>query len=134
MLLTYLYHSCFAIEGDGYTILFDYFDFPDPINLDATIHRLIHREGKLYILSSHHHPDHFSPSVLNWKEERPDIHFIFSRDILAKKLATPDDAFYLRKGESYNDGIIDVETFGSTDAGVSFLVSVEKNMFFMPET
>ena len=78
MKLTYIYHSCFAIEGEWFTIILDYFKDAGGIVHDY----LLTRPGKFYVMATHFHPDHFNPEVLRWKEERPDIIYIFSKDIL----------------------------------------------------
>ena len=56
---------------------------------------------ELYILSSHFHPDHFNPDVLKWKAEKDDIKYIFSKDILKRRCAKAEDAFYMKKGDVY---------------------------------
>ena len=70
MRLIYIYHSGFIIESKEFAILIDYYrDTPE-----FYVHRhFLKRPGRLYILSSHAHPDHFNPEILSWKPERPDI-------------------------------------------------------------
>ncbi len=126
MRITYLYHSGFAIEGDGFTLIADYYQAPG----EQVMEQLLERSGKLYVLASHHHPDHYNPEILCWRNKRPDIHFIFSRDILAKRLAQPDDAYFLRKGDIFDDETLRIEAFGSTDVGVSFVVATQKEILF----
>ncbi len=60
---------------------------------------LLHRPGKLYVLASHFHPDHFNKEVLDWKTQRPDIIYIFSKDILRHRRAQKEDAVWLKKKE-----------------------------------
>ena len=58
MRLTYIYHSGFAIETEGYTILIDYFKDTGKTPDTGFVHdELLRRAGTLYILSSHFHPD-----------------------------------------------------------------------------
>ncbi|MGL5272578.1 MAG: MBL fold metallo-hydrolase [Phocaeicola sp.] len=151
MQLIYLFHSGFALLGEGYTVVFDYYrDTLEQAALNdlerlvagqkanATMHEvhgcmhdeLLHRPGKFYVLSSHVHPDHFNPLVLQWREQRSDIIYILSQDILKKKKVAKEDANFLRKGESYIDELLCVEAFGSTDVGVSFLVTVAGKKIF----
>jgi L-ascorbate metabolism protein UlaG (beta-lactamase superfamily) len=119
MTLTHIYHSGFAIESDRCSIIFDYFKDSE----DGFIRRSLPAlPGALYVLSSHWHPDHFNPEILQWRDRRPDLKYVFSKDILKKRLATADDATFLVKGEVYEDGNLRIKAFGSTDAGVSFLV------------
>ena len=49
------------------------------------------------------HPDHFNKEVLQWREQRPDIIYIFSKDILRHRRAQKEDAVWLKKGEEYKD-------------------------------
>ncbi|MDR1407814.1 MAG: MBL fold metallo-hydrolase [Tannerella sp.] len=127
MKLTYIYHSGFVVEGENATIVFDYFKDSD----DAFIrHRLPSFPGKMYVLASHAHPDHFREDIMKWKQQRPDIRYILSRDILQKRPAGPPDAHYLEKGDLWSDDRLHVRAFGSTDVGVSFLVETEGKQIF----
>lgn len=123
MKLTYIYHSGFALEWTevGVTIIIDF--FPDSHGVAHRIAESLLRKAKrLYVLSTHFHPDHFDPTILSWKETRPDIRYIFSKDIWKRKRAKQDEAHFIRKGECYIDDFIRVEACGSTDVGSSFLI------------
>ena len=126
MRLVYIYHSGFALEADGFSILIDYFKDSDPDPAKGYVSsELLKRAGTLYILASHFHPDHFNPEVLKWKEQKPDIKYIFSKDILKRRRAKADDAIYLKKGDAYQDELLTIKAFGSTDVGISFLIETE---------
>ena len=131
MRLVYIYHSGFALEADGFSILIDYFkdSGPDPAK-GYVRSELLKRAGTLYILASHFHPDHFHPEVLKWKEQKPDIKYIFSKDILKRRRAKADDAIYLKKGDAYQDELLTIKAFGSTDVGISFLIETEGRRIF----
>ncbi len=127
MKLTYIYHSGYVIEGELCTIIIDYYKDSQ----DQYIHRTLSSfPGKLYILSSHWHPDHFNKEILGWKGIRPDIQFVFSKDILKKRLVSKDDACFLNKGDTWQDEHIRIKAFGSTDIGISFLIEAEGKMIF----
>ena len=127
MKLDYIYHSGFAIEADGVTVIIDYYkDSSETEYNKGIVHDyLLGRPGELYVLSSHFHPDHFNREVLLWKAKRPDIHYIFSKDILKHRRATREDATYINKGDVYEDPNIRIEAFGSTDVGISFLIDLQ---------
>lgn len=127
MKLIYIYHSGFVIEGKDCSILIDYYqDTPD-----KEIHeKFLKRPGRLYILASHSHKDHFNPEILSWKQERPDIQYIFSEDIRDNGQACYHDAVFLRKGEEWNDDLLKVKAYGSTDIGISFLLDIEDKRIF----
>lgn len=121
MELVYIYHSGFALLGDGYTVVMDYYRDTEDKQAEAALRRLmneqpeepvvtpergrvhdelLHRPGKLYVLASHFHPDHFNKEVLEWKKQRPDIIYIFSKDILKHRRAQKEDAVWLKKERS----------------------------------
>lgn len=126
MKLDYIYHSGFAIEADGATILIDYWkDSSAEAGQGLVRDRLLHRPGAFYVLATHFHPDHFHPEVLRWRDVRPDIRYIFSKDILKHRRAKADDAFYINKGGVYEDDHLRIQAFGSTDVGVSFLLDLQ---------
>jgi len=127
MKLTYLYHSGFVIEGAQCTIIFDYFKDSDDKYLKNSLTAF---KGKLYVCASHWHPDHFNKEVLQWKNVRPDTEYIFSEDILQKKKTPPTIASYLNKGDVWKDENLSVKAFGSTDAGISFLIETEGKKIF----
>ncbi len=82
MKLTYIFHSGFAIEGDGFTIIIDYFKDTIDNPEEGLVHKeLLKRAGKLYVLSTHSHYDHFNKEILKWQKLRPDIIYIFSKEI-----------------------------------------------------
>ena len=121
MRLVYIYHSGFALEADGFSILIDYFKDSDPDPAKGYVRsELLKRAGTLYILASHFHPDHFHPEVLKWKEQKPDIKYIFSKDILKRRRAKADDAIYLKKGDAYQDELLTIKAFGHVPGRSSF--------------
>ena len=68
MKLDYIYHSGFAIEADGVTVIIDYYkDTSEEAPNRGIVHDcLLKKPGMLYVLSSHFHPDHFNREVLSW--------------------------------------------------------------------
>ena len=129
MKLDYIYHSGFAIEADGITVIIDYYkDSSEEAPDRGIVHdHLLKKPRTLYVLSSHFHPDHFNRDILSWKEQRPDIRYIFSKDILKHRRATAEDAVYINKGDVYEDENIRIEAFGSTDVGGRRLACRDKN-------
>ena len=131
MKLTYIYHSGFAIEDENFTILIDYYKDTRGNSTKGYVHdHLLKRPGRLYVLASHSHADHFNPEILAWKELRPDIRYIFSEDIRNDQKACYHDAVFLKKGEEWNDDLIKMKAFGSTDIGISFLIDTEMKRIF----
>ena len=135
MRLTYLYHSGFAVQAQGVTVVIDYWQ--DTVEQKSATHtapeqemgwlhqQLSHTGDALYVLSSHFHPDHFNPEVLTWRDAHPEIHYLFSSDIARHRRAPRDAAIYLHKGDCYRDDQLQVKAFGSTDVGISFLIDLQ---------
>ena len=120
MKLIYLYHSGFALLGDDFTLIFDYWKDSESDG-DGILHReLLKRPGRMYVFASHAHADHFNPEVLSWRLQRPDIVYLLSQDIQALHEAEQAEAVWLKLGDSYSDERLSVHAFGSTDVGISF--------------
>lgn len=131
MTITYIYHSCYLIEFEGFSILFDYYkDVPRKDGSYWVKDYLLNKEGDLYVLCSHSHYDHFNPEILSWRDQKENIHYIFSNELLESGKTTTGDALYLEKEEVYRDQRLTIKAFGSTDAGGSFLVEYNNRQFF----
>ena len=104
MRLDYIYHSGFAIEANNVTVIIDYFKDSSPtVYNEGIVHDyLLNIPGKLYVLATHSHPDHFNPEILTWKTLRPDITYIFSTDILENHKAEKEDAVYMQRTRNVN--------------------------------
>lgn len=70
MKLDYIYHSGFAIEADGVTVIIDYYkDSSEEVFNKGIVHDyLLEKPGVLYVLCSHFHPDHFNREVLSMEK------------------------------------------------------------------
>ena len=127
MKLTYLYHSGFVIEGMHCTIVIDYYKDSDDKYLKNSLASF---GGKLYVCASHWHPDHYNKDILQWKNIRTDMQYILSADILEKKKTPSTVASFLNKGDVWQDENVWIKAFGSTDAGISFLIETEGKKIF----
>lgn len=131
MRITYIFHSCFAIECEGFSILIDYFKDSGKGPRCGYVHdTLLKNPGPLYILSSHSHPDHFSSEIFQWKEQKQDIVYILAEEIRKKKKLDESSAIFLKKGDIFQDEHLRIEAFGSTDIGISMLIDTENKRLF----
>jgi|UPI00035E04A8 L-ascorbate metabolism protein UlaG (beta-lactamase superfamily) len=128
--LYYIFHSCFAIETSDLVIIVDYYKDSEQDDKGLVHDQLLKTQKKLYVLSTHAHHDHFNPEILSWVTKRNDIQYILSKDILDARLSKKEDAYYIDKGESYEDEHLSVEAFGSTDQGSSFLIHLGNKLIF----
>jgi L-ascorbate metabolism protein UlaG (beta-lactamase superfamily) len=68
--------------------------------------------------------------VLNWRNTNPGVHYFFSSDIREEwKLAKPN-ATFLEKGDVVDRNGMRIEAFGSTDIGISFLITADNRQIF----
>lgn len=130
MELIYLYHSGFALLGEEFTVVFDFYEDSESSVRGCVHDELLDRPGKFYVLSSHGHYDHFNSQVFQWKKRRSDIIYLFSKDILLAGLVQRNDVIWLEPDEEYVDEILSVRAFGSTDIGVSFFMQTEGKKIF----
>lgn len=131
MTITYIYHSCYLIEFDEFSVLFDF--YKDVEREDGTWwikDYLLHKEEDLYVFCSHSHADHFNPEILLWNKRKKNIRYIFSDELLKSGKVESHAALFLRKEESFRDHRIKAKAFGSTDAGGSFLLGCEDRLIF----
>ena len=123
MNITYIHHSAFLVETGSACLLFDWFEGElPPIP-----------EGKpLYVLSSHCHEDHFSEEVFSLFAGRVNVTFLLSGDI--EEILEPEqpreNTVFLQPYETWQDGILTLETFRSTDEGVAFWCRVDGKQIY----
>jgi len=97
----------------------------------------------VYVIVSHHHKDHYTTRIFDWIRYHPDIHYILSSDtarfsrhilrpesICKKTKPDPGQVTVLKPGEIFEDNVIYVEAFGSTDTGNSYMVTIEGKTVF----
>lgn len=130
MKIIYLHHSGFAILANGFTIIIDFYEDSESESQGIVHRELLKRDGRLYVLSSHFHSDHFNRTVLEWKNIKSDITYIFSHDIYKRRKIEKNTAVWLKKGEEYSDENIRIKAFGSTDVGISFMIEAEGKTLF----
>ena len=76
MKVTYIYHSSFAVELEKSILIFDYYGKGDLPERPA---------GKqVYFLHSHSHPDHFSKTIFNLREQFGGAEYVLAREIRLK--------------------------------------------------
>ncbi|MDL2330936.1 MBL fold metallo-hydrolase [Odoribacter sp. OttesenSCG-928-A06] len=130
MKITYIYHSGFAIETERAVIIIDYYKEPTCSTGISVSDLLKGTKKPVYVLSSHAHPDHFNPAIMQWRRVNPTICYILSKDIFHAGFVAEGEAFFLDCSESFRDNNLSVKAFGSTDAGISFLLEVGDKTIF----
>ena len=113
--VTYLGGSGFLVALGDIGLLFDASEhgqdprvLPDRADLSAF--------RKLYVLVSHGHDDHFSETIYSLCGENAVY-------IVGEDVPQPYRGVRMAPGDTQGFGPVNVTAFGSTDAGVSFLVT-----------
>jgi L-ascorbate metabolism protein UlaG (beta-lactamase superfamily) len=120
--ITYLFHSGFTVETANHFLIFDYYQpaaHPGPAILTRDF---LKTKTSVVVLVSHSHADHFDRAILKWANLE-NISYICSNDI---EVAKPPP--HWRRMAPYQELTLpdlQVNTFGSTDQGVSFLVKAD---------
>ena len=74
MQVTYLNHSGFLVETEGWNLLFDYFpDDAAPGEPGYLTPEQLPRDKGLAVFVSHSHHDHFYAGLSDWRKARPDL-------------------------------------------------------------
>lgn len=116
--IIYLENSGFVVQTEKNILVFDYYQD------DAGIVAKLIEEGKiLYVFSSHRHHDHFNPIISTWRKNVAT--FFLSDDIDGVVGVGDEQIISMRPYEAIVQGGLEVVTYGSTDIGVSFLVTVD---------
>lgn len=119
--ITYLVHSGFSVETANHYLLFDY--CPSLERKPAVTSEFLKTKRNVYVFISHSHGDHFDPAVLQWGKTNPEINYVISSDVPVPSGQCKGQI--LSAYESWENESVKVETFGSTDEGISFLVQAD---------
>ena len=128
MIINYLLNSGFLIRDEKLLLVFD--DYEDP----SGVVDVAYDKGefdRLYIFATHAHFDHFSTHIRAYAPKT--TRYIFSNDIKHTKrvkIFPTDKITYLKRYSEWQDDLIKVWTYDSTDVGISFLVQTPSSRIF----
>lgn len=125
--INYLFNSGFTVETENYLLIFDYYldDVPEKdksINKGYIPGKALDINKKIIVFSSHSHFDHFNPVIFNWRQFNSGINYVLSSEIESEK---GTNIYYIAPYENIHIDNVYIRAFGSTDLGVSFLVSTD---------
>lgn len=127
MTVTYYYHSGFSVASGDVLLVFDYWRakpdrFPEALGITPEV---LARFNEVYVFISHEHEDHFDGVVYTWDQYAPVTY------VIADTLPEKARGLRMKKGDemTFSDRV-QVKAFGSTDSGVSFLVTLDGLRFF----
>lgn len=139
----YIWHDCFLVRTSNVALVFDF--WKDPYQHGPLPNPLMELDMDLpvYVFVSHGHKDHYNPEVFNWSQYFRNIHYVVSKDVMKriKHIIMPDSSYKgvkvdasrviaMRANESYEDDIVKVRSFASTDIGNSYAVEFDGYAIF----
>jgi len=123
MNITCIGHSGFLVSLPSFNLIFDYYT-----DKTSVISPEIFMNKKTCVFVSHGHSDHYNQDIFEWNSYG-DILYVIDAGC-----STPDDDRIIKMHEGENikpfEGAINVNAYGSTDEGLSFLVSVDDITLF----
>lgn len=123
--VTYLDHSGFAITAPTAILVFDYYKDPDK-KLEKVLRSHPDPEVPVIFFVTHHHPDHFNTSIFELAQNRKRA-YVLSNDIFSKLVPkTGLQVAWMSAGDVIDSiaGLREVKAYGSTDAGVSYYITL----------
>lgn len=119
--VTYLDHSGFALTTADAILVFDFYRDPS-----HALHKLLNEnpEKPVTFFVSHHHPDHFNPDIFEIAQNHQRT-YVLSNDELPQNVPSTLRVAGMSPGDIIEDipGATRVKAYGSTDIGVSYLVT-----------
>lgn len=119
--VTYLSHSGFAVTLDNAILVFDYYRDPS-----HALHRILNDnpDKPVAFFVTHRHKDHFKPEIFEIAQNHERV-YIISNDVPAQNIPSTVAVQGMSHGD-YIEGVLGslaVRAYGSTDEGVSFMVT-----------
>ncbi len=125
----HLYHSGIAIEVNQNLLIFDYYNDKPNTNTNNRFFssgvidsKILTNYQQVVVFVTHSHSDHFNPVIFDWQEETNNIQYILSDDI---NEGEADNYHYLAEHQSLKLNGLNIESYGTTDCGVSFYVELD---------
>lgn len=119
MEITYIYHSCYAVQTADVLVVYDYWKDTD----NGKLHHMIDVRGKrqLYFVVSHFHEDHYNEEILTFEDARLLVSYDTQR---RRHIPKTKPVAILRPGEQYEDEYIRLNALRSTDVGIATLLTL----------
>lgn len=122
MKITYLDHSGFVVTLPDAILVFDYYRDPSHA-LNSILKNK--PDAPVVFFITHHHDDHFNTGVFEIAQNHRRV-YVVSNDVPAQKIPSTLEVQGMSAGDSVENlpGKISVRAYGSTDEGVSFVVTL----------
>ncbi len=120
--IDYLEHSGFLLETERCLLIFDYYRDPAGVALK----RLAESEKPVYFFASHVHGDHFHPAIARFADRVKG--YILHTDCVLPVKEEKVHSMDVMDHRVFDE--LEVQMYGSTDEGGSFLVTLDGGTIF----
>lgn len=120
--ITFLDNSGFMVEYPDVVLVFDYYRAP----AHNVVKTLEHKpDVPVIFFVTHNHSDHFNTNIFNLGQSHRRL-YVLSNDIPSREVHDDMPIDWMSAGDIIEDlpGGVKVKAYGSTDAGVSYLVTM----------
>ena len=118
--ITHLDNSGFLVEFPDVFLVFDYYIDPAHNVKKALEH---HPDKPVIFFVTHIHEDHYNKDIFNLGQSHKRI-YVLPDELPSRDVRDDIPADWMHPGDDVTIGDIDVKAFGSTDRGVSYLVTM----------
>lgn len=135
----HLFHSGTAVKVKDKLFVFDYFkdEAQNKEGLGSPLEKGIIREeslaniNELYVFVSHSHNDHYNPVIFEWEKYCQKTNYILASELEPEeKYKKKSNLYLMDQDQELKIEEVQVKSFGSTDAGISFLVEYDDLSIF----
>ncbi|MGM0501384.1 MAG: MBL fold metallo-hydrolase [Bacillota bacterium] len=126
----HLFHSGVAVKLADKLLVFDYYK-DDSTAEQRTLNNgvigkdLLQEVEDVFVFVTHRHHDHFNRVIFDWEEYNQNIKYILSADIKLGAKKNKNNLYQMAKYQELEVADLKIETYGTTDEGLSFYVTVE---------
>ena len=126
----HLFHSGVAVKTTDKLLIFDYYNDRSTGNeraLDQGVisKDLLETEDDIFVFVTHNHHDHFNRVIFDWEEYNSNINYVLSADVKVPNQEQKDNYHIIDKYEELRIDDLSIETYGTTDQGLSFYVEAD---------
>lgn len=115
MKIIHSFHSGFIIKVKDRVLVFDC--------LDTNLSKHFSDKDNVYVFISHGHSDHFERKIFDWERKNSRIKYFLGYDIEMNE--SKENYYSMESYQSIDIEGLNIQSFGSTDRGISFLVTID---------
>ncbi len=143
IITTFIFHDCFVVKTPAAVLVFDYWKDADQDGSLSSCLMDVTPDIPVYFFVSHGHKDHFNREIFEWSKRFEKALYIVSKDVRKRinhivnagstyggTKVSPEQVITMTDRDVYEDEVIQVNSFPSTDIGNSYAVKICDKVIF----